>query len=213
MFSTQHIAIPLALVACAWGFASAGVPAHADPPIAMEPGEPTKVDLDDVADDDAVELDVLAVTSLPLAADQARAAGIDPAEVADVIGAVMDVGASPAVATDVLIAETEQAKKRGRRPHFAGWVRGQLAEGVHSKQLVEMIEKREAEYIEQSAAERHRLDAKIEAMRARMIEERKAQTLELDALAKDLAKRGKKLRMAGAEKLAKLRARAMKEVE
>src|SRR5690349_24593990 len=111
MTSRIRLAIPFALVLCAGSAA-----ARADVEMALEPGAPTEVDLAEVTDDDALELDVLAVTSLPLAADEARRAGIDPAEVADVIGAVMDVGASPAVATELLIAETQVAQKRGEQP-------------------------------------------------------------------------------------------------
>ncbi|HWB76926.1 MAG TPA: hypothetical protein VG755_18290 [Nannocystaceae bacterium] len=198
MTSRLRLAIPFALLLCAGPAA-----ARADVEMALEPGAPTDVDLNEVADDDALELDVLALTSLPLAADEARRAGIDAAEVADVIGAVMDVGASPAVATELLLAETQQAKKRGEQPHFAGWVRGQLAEGVHSKALVEKIEKAEAEYIELSAAERRRLDAKLATMRGEMRERRHAQEVKLG----ELVKKGKRLRVAGEARFAELRER------
>ena len=86
---------------------------------------------------------------------------------------------------------------------------GQLAAGHPSKQLVEMIERREAEYIELSAAERRRLDARLAEMRDDVQREREANALRVDMLAKELAKRGKRLRMAGAEKLAQLRARVL----
>lgn len=174
-----------------------------------KPEGDAKVDLKQVADDDALELDVLAVVSLPLAADDARDAGMPADEVADVVDAVADVGASPAVATDLLVAETAQVRKQGAKQHFASWVRGQLAAGAQNQQMLATIEKREAEYIALSAAERQALDRKLIELRKAAVEARKAEWMEIDRL----RKAGKKLRVAGSAKLGELRTRVVQSVE
>ncbi|MBC7977620.1 MAG: hypothetical protein H7138_21805, partial [Myxococcales bacterium] len=178
------IALPLALATTAAVFAAEPAPSAKTTAAAPAEAAPTEPNLGKVASDDAVELDVLAVVSLPIAAAEAREAGVPADEVAGVITAVVDVGASPAVATELLVAEAEQAKKRGAKPHFAAWTRGQLAEGKASETLVADIEKAEAQYIELSADERAKLDAKITKLHDQAIEQRKAQWMKVSELRK-----------------------------
>lgn len=197
------IALPLAFASTAAVFAAEPAAPTAKTTAAPADAAAGEPNLGKVASDDAIELDVLAVVSLPIAADEAREAGVPPDEVAGVITAVVDVGASPAVATDLLVAEAEQTKKRGAKPHFAAWTRGQLAEGKASETLVADIEKAEAQYIELSADERAKLDANITKMHDQAVEQRKAQWLRVS----ELRKQGKQLRIAGQAKLADLRKR------
>jgi hypothetical protein len=202
--STLALAFVLAPVGVAAVWAAEPAPPAAEAPAKADPA----VDLGKVASDEAIELDVLAVVSLPIAADDAREAGIAADDVADVIAAVVDVGASPAVATDVLVAEAEQVRKRGAKPNFAPWVRGQLASGAASQLLVTKIEKAEAEYIELSAAERAEQGAKIAKLHDEAVERRKLEWLKVSKL----AAAGKQLRVAGQDKLGQLRARVEKSV-
>ncbi len=160
----------------------------------------TEVTVPEVTDAAALEDDILSVIALPLAADDAREAGVDVAEVAAAIDAVDAGGGSPAEASEVLTAEAEATRKRGPKKGFGIWVRHQVAQGKHGKELAGLIKKKKAEYKELTDAERAEVDAKLAALKDKWVAHRK----DLHARRVELITKGKKAIRTGTAELAVL---------
>jgi hypothetical protein len=152
-----------------------------------------------VTDDAALDDDILAVITLPLAADDARDAGVDPVEVEAAIDAVDAGGGSPADASVVLTAEADATRKRGAKKGFGTWVRVQVASGKRGKELAKAIAAKKATY-EITDVEKAEADAKLEALKKTWVEHRK----QLHARRVELVKAGKKAKRRGEAELAAL---------
>lgn len=182
-------------------------PAASEAPQAGDAAAP-KVDLRRVADQDAARLDLEAIVNLPLAAADARDAGMGADDVADAIAAVVETGASPAVATDLLLAETAAVRSRGARSNFPAFVRAGMAEGKPTPEMLATIESREATYVAATAEQRTALDAKIQALHDKTVAARRADWSKL----RGLAKGGERLERAIATELGELRKRVLASV-
>ena len=127
MFKAILIALPLTLA----------IPASASPPEEAEAdpsAEPTETE--------ALEDDILLVIDLPVAADEARTAGVDEAELDEALDAADEAGVPASEMTEVIDEETEQVKAKGKRKAFGQWVKLQIAEGKRGKELAEAIKER-----------------------------------------------------------------------
>jgi hypothetical protein len=153
-----------------------------------------------VTDDAALDDDILAVITLPLAADDAREAGVDPVEVEAAIDAVDAGGGSPGDASAVLTAEADATRKRGAKKGFGTWVRLQVASGKRGKELAKAIAAKKAVYAEVTDVEKAEADAKLAALKATWIEHRK----KLHERRVELVKAGKKAKRRGEAELAAL---------
>lgn len=159
-----------------------------------------------VTDAVALEDDILGIIALPLAAADAREAGVEAAEVATAIDAVDAAGASPSDATVVLAAEAEATRKRGAKKGFGVWVRLQVADGKHGTELAELIAKKKAEYAEMTDEQRAEVDAKLAALHDKAVEHRK----HVRERRHELIAAGKKAKRIGEAELASLEKRLAK---
>ncbi len=154
----------------------------------------------EVTDKAALDDDILAVIALPLAADDARDACFDATEVGAAIDAVDAAGGSPADASEVLTAEADATRKRGPKKGFGVWVRKQVADGKHGKELADLIKKKKAEYEEMTDEQKAEVDAKLAKLKDKWIEHRK----KLHERRKELVAKGKKAVRHGEAELAVL---------
>jgi hypothetical protein len=164
---------------------------------AATPAEPAAPEVTDKA---ALDDDILAVIALPLAADDARDAGVEAAEVEAAIDAVDAAGGSPADASEVLTAEADATRQRGPKKGFGVWVRIQVADGKHGKELAELIKKKKAEYKEMTEEQKAEVDAKLAKLKDKWIDHRK----KLHERRKELIATGKKAVRRGEAELAVL---------
>ncbi|HWB78152.1 MAG TPA: hypothetical protein VG755_24475 [Nannocystaceae bacterium] len=198
--TTRRILALGLLMALPCAIATRSALAGDDPPAAKTAKPEAEPAAPEVTDAAALDDDILAVISLPLAADDARDAGVDPVEVQAAIDAVDAAGGSPADASEVLGAEAEATRKRGAKPGFGWWVRAQVAAGKRGKELADLIKKKKAEYKEMSDEERAEVDAKLAKLKETWIEHRK----QLHERRKELVAKGKKAKAKGQAELAKL---------
>jgi len=180
-------------------FAARNAIAGDDPPPALAKAKVT-AEAPVVTDDAALEDDILAVITLPLAADDAREAGVDPVEVEAAIDAVDAGGGSPADAAVVLTAEADATRKRGPKKGFGTWVRVQVASGKRGKELAKAIAAKKVAYDELSDEEKAEADAKLAALKTTWVEHRK----KLQVRRRELIQAGKKAKRRGEAELAAL---------
>lgn len=159
-----------------------------------------------VTDAIALEDDILGVIALPLAAADARDAGVEAEEVVTAIDAVDAAGASPSDATAVLTAEADATRKRGAKKGFGVWVRLQVADGKRGTELATLIAKKKAEYAEMTDEQRAEIDAKLAAMHDKAVEHRKR----VHERRHELIVAGKKAKRIGEAELASLEKRLAK---
>jgi hypothetical protein len=159
-----------------------------------------------VTDDAALDDDILAIITLPLAADDARDAGVDPAEVEAAIDAVDAGGGSPGDASAILTAEADATRKRGAKKGFGTWVRLQVASGKRGKELAKAIAAKKANYEDLDESEKAAADAKLAELKKTWVEHRK----KLHERRVELVKTGKKVQRRGAAELAVLEKRLVK---
>jgi hypothetical protein len=190
MFKAMLLALPLTLAVTA----SAAPPEDGD---AAEPiPEPTEAE--------ALEDDILLVIDLPIAADEARTAGVEEAEVTLALDVAILASLPASDMTEVLDEEAEQVKAKGKREAFGQWVKLQVAEGVRGKELAAKIKERKAELAKMSDEEKAELDAKIAAQGEKHREHRK----KLHEKRKQLRDEGKQVVLAGKERHDKMVAEA-----
>lgn len=150
-----------------------------------------------VTDTEAAEDDILLVLGLPMAAADARDAGVDAAEVGAAIDATAAAGGSPGEVTRALVAEAAATRKRGPKKGFGAWVGLQLSEGKRGKELADLIAKKKAEYAEMSDAQKAEVDKQLAALHDAWVDKRKA----IHARRKELVAAGKKMHRVGEAEL------------
>lgn len=188
-----------------------GVPIVAGARLGDPEPAPAKADADakadaTVTDAAALEDDILGVIALPLAAADARDAGVEAEEVVTAIDAVDAAGASPSDATAVLTAEADATRKRGAKKGFGVWVRLQVADGKRGTELATLIAKKKAEYAEATDEQRAEIDAKLAALHDKAVEHRKR----VHERRHELVAAGKKAKRIGEAELASLEKRLAK---
>jgi|GEM_PF-2083782 len=95
-----------------------------------------------VSNQDALGDDILAVINLPIAAADAREAGIDEVELKEALDVTRETGLSAGDASEVVAEEADQARSRGVKKGFGHWVRMQVAAGLRGKALAAKIKSR-----------------------------------------------------------------------
>lgn len=169
----------LALVVAAPGVASAA-------PAAAVSAEASATLTADTGDD------ILLVLDLPLAAIELREDGVEEAEITGVIDGTLDSGASAAVATEVLVQESEEVKARGPKKGLGLYVRKLLADGLRGEELAAKIKERKEEF---SLTEEER--ERIKAALAVKHDAEKARRKELHAKIKAARAEGKPIKLRG----------------
>jgi len=172
----HKLCIPaLTLVLLAPGLASA-----ADPPGASASASASVTATVKISDQDALNDDILAVIDLPLAAADAREAGVEETELKAALDTTREAGLPASEATEVVAVEAEQTRTRGAKKGFGQWVRQQIAAGLRGKKLADKIKVRKEETKELDAKQVEDLNAKLakqaesnRAWRQKWIEKRK----------------------------------------
>jgi hypothetical protein len=183
-------ALPLTLAA----------PASAAPP-------DTDADVDaEPTEAEALEDDILMVIDLPIAADEARTAGVEEAEITEALDAAEEAGVSAGDMTEVLDEESEQVKAKGKRKAFGQWVKLQIADGVRGKELAAKIKERKEEVAELSDEQKAEVEAKLAALGER----HRARRKKLHELREQLREDGKDVALAGKQRHDKMIAEAAK---
>lgn len=136
--------------------------------------------------------DILLVLDLPIAAADLREDGVEEAEITGVIEGTVESGASAAVATEVLVQESEEVKTRGPKKGLGLYVRKLLADGLRGQELAAKIKERKEEFT-LTDEEREALKADLQAKR----EAEKARRQELHAKIKEARKEGKAIKLRG----------------
>lgn len=95
-----------------------------------------------VSDQDALGDDILSVINLPIAAADAREAGVDEAELKEALDTTRDSGLSAGDAGEIVAVEADQTRTRGVKKGFGRWVRLQVAAGLRGKKLAAKIKER-----------------------------------------------------------------------
>lgn len=118
-----------------------------------------------VSDKDALNDDILAVIDLPIAAADAREAGVEESELGEALSTTREGGLSAGDASEVLAEEADATRKRGAKKGFGRWVRMQVAAGLRGKKLADKIRERKQDTPELDATKEADLRAKIEKQR------------------------------------------------
>src|SRR5688572_31782755 len=123
-----------------------------------------------ISDQDALNDDILSVIDLPLAAADAREAGVDETELKSALTTTREAGLPASEATEIVSVEAEQTRARGAKKGFGHWVRQQVAAGLRGKKLADKIKARKEdtkEVDEKTAADlQTKLTAQAEVNRA-----------------------------------------------
>ena len=120
--STLAIAIGLALTAPA--IASA----EGDEPTTLTAEAGTKAEVE-VSDEEALEDDILLVIDLPIVVADARDAGVEEEELEVVIQTATEAGVDAGTTAQMVLAETETTKTKGKRQGLHWFIRKELAAG------------------------------------------------------------------------------------
>lgn len=133
-----------------------------------------------VSDQDALNDDILAVIDLPLAAAEAREAGVDEAELKEALDTSREAGLPASEATEVVATEAELTRTRGVKKGFGRWVRVQVASGLRGKKLADKVKARKEDTKELDAKQQDELKTKLAAQaetnrayRQRLLEKRR----------------------------------------
>jgi hypothetical protein len=181
IIKTLLLALPLAIA----------LPATAAPPeevAAPEEGEPSEAE--------ALEDDILLVIDLPIAADDARDAGVDEAELDEALDVAQKAEVSAGDMAEVLSEEANETRAKGKRAAFGQWVKLQIAEGMSGKELAAAIKDRKAELETLTDEQKAEIDAKIE----KLAEKRRERKQKLHDLRKKLRDEGKEPTFAGKDR-------------
>lgn len=180
----HKLCIPaLSLVLIAPGLASA-----ADPPVASATASASVTASVKISDQDALNDDILAVIDLPLAAADAREAGVEETELKAALDTTREAGLPASEATEVVAVEAEQTRTRGAKKGFGQWVRLQVAAGLRGKKLADKIKARKDEGKELDAKQLEDLNAKL----AKLAENNRAWRIKWLEKRKELIAGGKK---------------------
>jgi hypothetical protein len=118
-----------------------------------------------VSDQDALGDDILSVINLPLAAADAREAGVDEADLKEALATTRDSGLSAGDAGEVVAEEADQTRTRGVKKGFGRWVRMQVAAGLRGKKLAAKIKERKTDTPEFDEKKATELREKLEKQR------------------------------------------------
>lgn len=119
-----------------------------------------------ISDKDALDDDILSVINLPIAAADAREAGVDEVELKEALDVTRDTGLSAGDATEVVAEEAELSRgKRGVKKGFGQWVKQQVAAGLRGKKLADKIKARKTETAAPDEKQQEELKAKLEQQR------------------------------------------------
>lgn len=178
----------LSLVLAAPVLATPGLARAADPPVASASASATITANVKVSDQDALSDDILAVIDLPIAAADARDAGVEEAELKAALDTTREAGLPASEATEVVAVEAEETRKGGVKKGFGLWVRLQIAAGLRGKKLADKIKARKDELKELDDKQQADLRAKI----AKQAEQNRAWRLKWLEKRRDLIAAGKK---------------------
>jgi hypothetical protein len=118
-----------------------------------------------VSDQDALGDDILSVINLPLAAADAREAGVEEADLKEALDTTRDSGLSAGDAGEVVAVEADQTRTRGVKKGFGRWVRMQVAAGLRGTKLAAKIKERKTDTPEFDAKKATELGEKLEKQR------------------------------------------------
>jgi DNA repair exonuclease SbcCD ATPase subunit len=118
-----------------------------------------------ISDQDALGDDILSVINLPIAAADAREAGVEEAELKEALEVSRDTGLSAGDASEVIAEEAEQSRTRGVKKGFGRWVKMQVAAGLRGKKLAAKIKERKKDTAELDEKQIEDLKAKLEKQR------------------------------------------------
>jgi len=118
-----------------------------------------------VSDQDALGDDILAVINLPIAAADAREAGVEETELKAALEVTRETGLSAGDASEVVAEEAEQTRTRGAKKGFGQWVKMQVAAGLRGKALAAKIKARKADTAELDEKKTAELTEKLEKQR------------------------------------------------
>jgi chromosome segregation ATPase len=162
--------------------------------MAAEPTAAATAKLDgklEITLEEAQEDDILLVIDLPIIVADARDAGVEEEELTQVITVAADSGLSASATAEILTAETEVTKDKGKRQGLGTFVKLQLAEGVKGKELAAKIRERKDERKDMTPEERAALEARILELRER----NKQHKLALAEKRKELRGQGKVIKL------------------
>ena len=140
-----------------------------------------------VSDQDALNDDILATIDLPLAAAEARDAGVAEADLKEALDTSREAGLPASEATEVVAVEAEQTRTRGVKKGFGRWVRMQVAAGHRGKKLADKIKQRKDETKELDPKQLEDLKAKLQTQ----AEQNRAWKLKWAEKRRDLLAKGK----------------------
>jgi hypothetical protein len=142
-----------------------------------------------ISDQEALDDDILAVINLPIAAADAREAGVEEVEIKEALDTTRDVGLSAGDASEIVAEEADQTRTRGVKKGFGRWVRMQVAAGLRGKKLAAKIKERKKDTAELDEKAETDLRAKLEKQRELNTQWRaKAREKQAELLAKGKAR-------------------------
>ena len=118
-----------------------------------------------VSDQDALGDDILSVINLPIAAADARDAGVEESELKAALDVTRETGLGAGDASEVVAEEAEQTRTRGVKKGFGQWVRMQVAAGLRGKALAAKIKARKTDTAELDEKKLTELRGKLEKQR------------------------------------------------
>jgi DNA repair exonuclease SbcCD ATPase subunit len=174
------------------------IPALASPPEdpPAEGDAPAEGATVEISEEEALADDILLIIDLPIAADEARDAGLEEAEIDEAIDAAETAAISPGTMTEVLADEAESIRATGKRKAFGQWVKMQIAEGVRGKELAAKIKERKDELAALTDEQKAEIQAKLEARGKENREQRK----QMHAKRKELKDAGKLVVLVGEDR-------------
>lgn len=140
----------------------------------------------------SVEDDILEVVDLPLAAELAKKAGLTENEVRETVAVARDGGMGAGTLSEVLVAEADAIKIRGKKKGLPGWVMDRWLTGVRGVDLKGQVKTR-PERTPKDPSQDQELRKKLKALKKKRQQELKEKRLAI----KQERKSGKKLKLRG----------------
>lgn len=140
----------------------------------------------------APEDDILEVVDLPLAVDLAKGSGLSETELQESVDVARDGGMGAAVLSEVLVAESDAVKIRGKKKGLPDWLMTRWAAGVRGVDLTGEVKAR-PEQAKLDATEKNALKETIKRQRTQRLKARKARRNAI----KEQRKAGKPVRLRG----------------
>lgn len=148
----------------------------------------------------APEDDILEIVDLPLAVELAKGSGLSETELQESVDVAREGGMGAAVLSEVLVAESDAVKVRGKKKGLPDWLMTRWAAGVRGVDLKEEVKAR-PEQAKLDATKKKELKDSIKKQRTQRIEARKAQRIAI----KEQRKAGKPVRLRGKSAHARLK--------